>query len=55
VPLPDPDTKPREFLTVLVAAGLLIFRPTINGPSDAFDMADRFVTEAEKRVGKLNP
>jgi hypothetical protein len=51
----DPETKPREFMTVIVAAGLLIFRSDIHGASDAFKVAEEFVAEAERRVGKLNP
>lgn len=51
----DPDNKPREFITVLVAAGLLIFSAEVNGPADAFATAEQFVAETEKRVGKLNP
>lgn len=51
----DPDEKPREFLTVLVAAGLLIFRPNVNDDGDVFKAAEEFVAEAERRFGKLNP
>lgn len=55
MPLPDPDQKPREFLLVLVAASLLIFNSKIYGASEAFSAAEQFVSEAEKRVGRLNP
>jgi hypothetical protein len=51
----DPETKPKEFLTVLVAAGLLIFRPSVFGPTEAFKSAEEFVAEAERRTGKMNP
>lgn len=51
----NPDDKPKEFLTVLVAAGLMIFRQNVYGASEAFKAAEEFVAEAEKRVGKLNP
>jgi hypothetical protein len=51
----DPDERPREFLTILVAAGLLIFRSNINGAGDAFKAAEEFVAETERRFGKLNP
>ena len=51
----DPAQKPREFLTILVAAGLLIFRKEVLGTQYAFKVADEFVVEVEKRVGKLNP
>lgn len=51
----DPETNPKGFLTVLVAAGLLIFRQNVHGAADAFKVAEEFVTEAERRVGKLNP
>lgn len=51
----NPEDQPREFITVLVAAGLLIFSAKVNGPAEAFTTAEQFVAEAEKRVGKLNP
>ena len=51
----DPDTNPKAFLTILVAAGLLIFSAKTNGPVDAFARADDFISEAERRFGKLNP
>lgn len=51
----DPETKPREFLTVLIAAGLFIFRQDITAAPQAFDAAEQFVAEAERRVGKINP
>jgi hypothetical protein len=51
----NPDEKPKEFLTVLVAAGLLIFQPKVFGTAEAFKLAEEFVAEAEKRTGKLNP
>ena len=50
----DPDKNPKELLTVLVAAGLLIFK-THNSSQEAFKVAEQFVAETEKRVGKLNP
>jgi hypothetical protein len=51
----DPETKPCEFLTILVAAGLLIFRQNVYSISEAFKAAEEFVTETEKRFGELNP
>jgi hypothetical protein len=51
----DPETNPKAFLTVAVAAGLLIFWANIFGAEEAFKVAEQFVTEAERRVGKLNP
>ena len=51
----DPETQPRELITILVAAGMLIFRPGVSGPSEAFKAAEEFVAEAERRFGKLNP
>jgi hypothetical protein len=51
----DPEQKPREFLTVLVAAGLLIFGNKPWSIEQCFDNAERFMGEAEKRVGRLNP
>lgn len=51
----DPDTKPKEFLTVIVAAGLFIFRPNVLGAEEAFRAAESFIAEAERRIGKINP
>ena len=51
----DPDENPKGFLTVIVAAGLLIFRQNVSDASEAFKAAEEFVAEAERRVGKLNP
>ena len=51
----NPDEKPREFLMVLVAAGLMIFNQKIYGASEAFRAAQEFVAETEKHVGALNP
>ena len=56
MPLPDPDSNPREFLTLIIAAGLFIFRNAYNyGAADAFRAAEEFVAEAERRVGKIEP
>jgi hypothetical protein len=55
MPLPDPDSKPREFLTLILAAALLVFSEKTNGPVDAFVRAGDFIDEAEKRMGPLNP
>ncbi len=51
----DPENKPREFLTVLVAAGLLIVRQNVLGAADAYKAAEEFVAGTERRIGKLNP
>jgi hypothetical protein len=51
----DPDTQPKECLTLLIAAGLLILRPDISGPTEAFDAATAFIAEAERRLGSLDP
>jgi len=49
----DPDSKPREFLIVLIAAGVFIFKSV--GPKEAFDKATEFVAEAEKLIGPIKP
>lgn len=51
----DPETNPKAFLTIVIAAGLLIFRQNVLGASEAFKAADEFVREVESRFGKLNP
>ena len=51
----DLDADPKGFMTILVAAGLLIFRPGVQSPKEAFKTADEFVDEAERRFGRLNP
>jgi hypothetical protein len=51
----DPENKPREFLIILVATGLRIFGNKPWDDSQHFDAAEKFVAEAEKRYGKLNP
>jgi len=51
----DPDKNPKGFLTIIVAAGLLIFRQNVSGASEAFKAAEEFVAETERRFGKLNP
>jgi hypothetical protein len=49
-----PEKNPKELLTVLVAAALLIFK-THNSSQEVLKVAEQFVAETEKRVGKLNP
>jgi hypothetical protein len=51
----NPDDKPKEFLTILVAAGLLIFGNKPWSVPDHFTHAEAFVAEVEKRYGRLNP
>lgn len=50
----DPDEKPKEFLTILIATGLKIFGNKAWSNKEYFEEAERFVDEAEKRYGKLN-
>jgi hypothetical protein len=50
-----PDTHPKETLTVLVAALLLTFNDRVRSSSEAFQVAEEFVVETEKRTGRLNP
>lgn len=51
----DPENKPKEFLTILVAAGLLIFGNRNWSIVETFGQAEAFVREAESRYGRLNP
>jgi hypothetical protein len=51
----DPEKKPKEFLTVIVAAGLLMFKPGMYSVEESYKIAGHFVEETERRVGKLNP
>ncbi|MDE2471020.1 MAG: hypothetical protein KGL35_20325 [Bradyrhizobium sp.] len=51
--LPEPDENPREFLTLLVAAGIFIFNPNTYIAVEAFRAAESFVAEAEKRIGSV--
>jgi hypothetical protein len=51
----DPETNPKAFLTILIAAGALIFKSNVPDAKAAFVVADEFVVEAESRFGKLNP
>ena len=51
----DPDEHPKEFLTVIIAAGLMIFGNKPWSTEQYFDAAEKFIAEAERRVGKLNP
>jgi hypothetical protein len=50
----NPEEKPKEFLIILVATGLRIFGSP-NSDEGYFVQAEKFVNEAEKRYGKLNP
>lgn len=51
----DPENRPREFLTILVAAGLLLFGNKLWSTAEHFDAAEKFVKEAETRYGRMNP
>lgn len=51
----DPDKKPREFLVILLAAGLRVFGNKPWSDAEHFQAAEKFVAEAEQRYGKLNP
>lgn len=51
----NPDEKPREFLAILVATGLRLFGHQAWTDEDRFNAAEKFVAEAERRYGKLNP
>ena len=50
----NPEEKPKEFLTILVALGLRLFGPNAWTDEDRFNAAEKFVAEAERRYGKLN-
>ena len=49
----DMDQNPKEALTVLIATGLLIFKPVT--PASACELAEALIAEVERRYGKLNP
>ena len=51
----SPDTHPKEALTVLVATLLLVFNDHVQTSAEAFQVAEEFVVETEKRTGRLNP
>jgi hypothetical protein len=50
----NPDENPKEFLIIIVATGLRIFGNKPWSVEEHFEVAERFVEEAEKRYGKLN-
>ena len=49
----NPDETPREFLIVLIAAGLKVFGNKPLSIPEHFDVAEKFVAEAEARYGKI--
>ncbi len=52
----DPESDPRMFVLTLVAAGFAIFsHPAILEMEDAWELAENFVREMEKRFGPLKP
>lgn len=51
----NPDEKPKEFLTILLAVGLKIFGNKPWSDQEIFVAAEKFVRETEDRYGKLNP
>jgi hypothetical protein len=51
----NPDEKPKEFLCIVLAVGLKVFGPQAWSDEDRFNAAEKFIAEAEKRYGKLNP
>ncbi len=51
----DPDTNPREFLIIALAVGIKIFGNKPWSSAEHFQEAERFISEAESRYGKLNP
>jgi hypothetical protein len=50
----DPDENPREFLTILLAMGMRMFRSGSGTDAQVFEDAEKFVAEAEKRYGPMN-
>lgn len=50
----NPDEKPKQFLTMLVAAGLKIFGNKPWSNEQYFNAAEDFVKEMESRYGKLD-
>jgi hypothetical protein len=51
----DPDDKPKEFLTIIIATGLKVFGNRLWDDKDCLNAAEKFVAEIEQRYGKLNP
>lgn len=54
MPTFDPDKEPKKFVTLLVAAGLFIFKNNIANPKDAFERAKEFADESEKQIGTFS-
>lgn len=48
----NPEEKPREFLIMVIAA-LHFAVSEIASPTEAFDQAEQFVAEAERRYGPI--
>lgn len=51
----DPDKSPRDFLLTLVAAGIMIWKDQSVTASQAWTLAEQFVAEGERKLGKLTP
>jgi hypothetical protein len=51
----NPDEKPKEFLIIILAVGLKVFGNKPWSDEQHFEAAEKFIAEAEKRYGKLNP
>lgn len=51
----DPDENPRAFVTIAVAAAILVFGDKTLTIEDCYDCAEAFVKQAEIRYGKINP
>lgn len=51
----DPAAKPKEALTTVIAAALMIFSNKPWQTKDYFEAAETFIAEAERRYGKINP
>ncbi len=49
----DPEQEPLLFVLLLMAAGFAIFRPQPMEMEDAWELAENFVREMEKRFGPL--
>lgn len=55
MPLINPDEKPREFLITVIAAMRYVLAPQDLMPGAALDEVEKFVAEAERRYGKIEP
>ena len=51
----NPEEDPRGFLLFMVAAGLMVFQKPSPGAAASWKLAEEFIAETERRVGKIIP